>query len=113
MLRADEKLHNTNKADPYLEFAKGEPDRENKFRYYDNYKTQHDYVTQYLDSWYKQDINVAMRHKKLINRCFYSRSVQEIMENLRKEVHPFAHECLKAMERNSMASLQLTREMMH
>jgi hypothetical protein len=33
---------------------------------------------------------VAIRHRKLIDRCFYSRSVEEIMDNLRKEVHPFA-----------------------
>lgn len=35
------------------------------------------------------------------------------MDNLRKEVHPFAKECLENMQRNSMASMQLTREMMH
>jgi hypothetical protein len=35
------------------------------------------------------------------------------MDNLRKEPHPFAKECLEHMERNSLVSLQLTREMMH
>ena len=29
-------------------------------------------------------------HKELIDRCFYPSTVQEIMENLRKESHPFA-----------------------
>jgi len=39
MLRADEKLHNTNNADAYLEYGKNEPDRENMFLYFNNYKT--------------------------------------------------------------------------
>lgn len=43
----------------------------------------------------------------MIDRCFYSNSVEQIMENLRKESHPFANRCLKAMERNSMLSMKL------
>lgn len=34
------------------------------------------------------------------------------MDNLRNEPHPFAQQCLEAMQRNSMVSMQLAREMM-
>lgn len=83
------------------------------FRFYNGYAEQHNYISSHLNQWYHEDIHVAIRHKKLIDRCFYSRSVEEIMENLRREVHPFAKECLDHMERNSMVSMQLAREMLH
>lgn len=34
------------------------------------------------------------------------------MENLRNETHPFARECLEAMERNSPQAMQLTLKML-
>lgn len=96
-----------------MSFGAGEIDRENMFLFQDTYKTQHEYLSMFLDHWHHADIAVAIKHRQIIDRCFYSRSVEEIIENLKKEVHPFAKECLEHMERNSMVSMQLAREMMH
>jgi hypothetical protein len=113
MLRADEALQNETKPDPYLEYAKGEMDRENGFLFYESFKNQRNYIANFLQHWHNDDVHTAIQHQKLIDRCFYPRSVEEIMDNLRREPHPFAKECLEHMERNSYVSLQLTREMMH
>ena len=68
-----------------------------KFDYYDGYRVQHGYISTFLDHWHQKDVNEAIKHKKLIDRCFYSRNVEEIMDNLRKEEHPFAKEILQQM----------------
>ena len=45
----------------------------------------------------------------LINRCFLSQTVEEIMDNLEREGnHPFARKCLDAMKKNDMLSMRLT-----
>lgn len=44
----------------------------------------------------------------MINRCFLSQSVEEIMENLEKEPSQFAKRCLEAMKKNDMLSMRLT-----
>jgi Enoyl-CoA hydratase/isomerase len=43
----------------------------------------------------------------MIDRCFFGNSVEQIMDNLRREKHPFATECLQQMERNSVISMNL------
>lgn len=66
----------------------------------------------HLNYWHNADVSKAIKHRQLIDRCFFPRSVEEIIANLKKEVHPFAQECLELMARNSMVSMQLAREMM-
>jgi chaperone required for assembly of F1-ATPase len=46
-----------------------------------------------------------------INRCFYSSTIEEIMENLKKENTPFALACLQQMNKNSMLSMKLALRM--
>lgn len=61
---------------------------------------------------YAADKTVAVQHSQMIGRCFYANSIEEIMENLRKEGSPFALECLAAMERNSKLSMRLALKML-
>ena len=49
---------------------------------------------------------------EMIGRCFYSNSIEEIMQNLREENHPFATKCLEAMKRNSDLSMRLALKML-
>lgn len=53
-----------------------------------------------------------MQHRQLIDRCFWSNSVEEIMDNLRREDHPIAKEMLSKMEKNSMLSMKLALKML-
>jgi hypothetical protein len=54
---------------------------------------------------------MAVKNRQLIDRCFFSNSIEEIRENLRKESHPFAKKCLDAMDKNSPLSMQLALKM--
>ena len=105
MLRRDQHLNGDKDIQPYLNFDAANPDRDNGFLFHETFKGQHDYLMTFLDHWYHKDVHVAIRHKTIIDRCFYPRSVEEIMQNLKKEPHPFAKECLAAMQRNSLHSL--------
>lgn len=49
---------------------------------------------------------------EMIGRCFYSNSIEEIMQNLRDEGTPFALNCLAAMKRNSELSMKLALKML-
>lgn len=51
------------------------------------------------------------RNIEAINRCFYPLSVEEIIENLKRENSPFSRRCLEQMERNSMLSMKLALKM--
>lgn len=57
-------------------------------------------------------VHTLLKHKQLIDRCFYPNSVEEIMENLRREVDPFAKKVLTQMEANSMISMKVALRMM-
>ena len=52
-----------------------------------------------------------MQHRQLIDRCFWHDSVEEIMESLSRESHPFAQEVLERMQKNSMLSMKLALKM--
>ena len=52
-----------------------------------------------------------LKHRQLIDRCFWSNSIEEIMENLRNEDDKFAQEVLQRMEANSMLSMKLALKM--
>ena len=47
----------------------------------------------------------------MIDRCFWPNSVEEIINNLNKETHPFAKEILQKMKGNSMLSMKLALQM--
>jgi len=58
----------------------------------------HDYY-QYVNDWlklhagheYSEDaVRTLTKHAQMIDRCFWPNSVEEIMDNLRKESHPYA-----------------------
>lgn len=61
---------------------------------------------------YPNNSGTVVQHRKLIDRCFYSDSVEQIMENLKKETDPFARKCLEAMEKNSFLSMKLALKML-
>ena len=53
-----------------------------------------------------------VQHQKLIDRCFWPNTIEEIMDNLRKEDHPIAKNMLEKMEKNSMLSMKLALKML-
>ena len=62
---------------------------------------------------YAEDkVRSLLQHRQLIDRCFRADSVEEIMENLQKENHPFAQEVLEKMQGNSMLSMKLALKML-
>jgi hypothetical protein len=48
----------------------------------------------------------------MIDRCFWHNTVEEIMESLKRETHPFATEILQRMEANSMLSMKIALKML-
>ena len=87
--------------DNYLSMAKDDPNRTRAFLYRNYYADVMNYVTPRIGNQFSEFNGFACNHQELIDRCFYSNSVEEIMENLRKENSPFALECLDAMKHNS------------
>lgn len=49
-----------------------------------------DYIKSHIGHQYEADKTVAVHHSEMIARCFYSNSIEEIMQNLREEGTPFA-----------------------
>lgn len=47
-----------------------------------------------------------------IDRCFYASTVEEIIENLKRENTLFAKQCLSKMNQNSMLAMKATLQMM-
>jgi hypothetical protein len=46
------------------------------------------------DKYQEEIVNTLLKHRQLIDRCFWSNSIEEIMENLRNEDDKFAKEIL-------------------
>lgn len=80
--------------------------------YFNFLQHQLDYVTQYTPENYDANKSKFKKHLQAINRCFYSNSIEEIMENLKRENTPFSKLCLENMERNSMLSMKLALKML-
>lgn len=94
---------------------------EGKIGYLDHteaiYHNHYDHLMGYLKSHTHHDFNRKERafHNQLeiINRCFYSHTVEEIIENLRHEKDtPFAQKCLERMNSNSLLSMKLALKML-
>ena len=56
--------------------------------------------------------NGPLRKQRIIDRCFYHDTVEEIMEALKKEIDPWAHRVHAQMSRNSMLSMKITLKLM-
>ena len=53
-----------------------------------------------------------MKHRQMIDRCFWPNTVEEIMENLKRESDPFAKVILERMQNNSMLSMKIALKML-
>jgi len=73
----------------------------------------HKYLALHAGHVYAEDVvKSLLQHQQLIDRCFWPDSVEEIMENLKREDHPFAQEILQRMQSNSMLSMKLALKML-
>ena len=111
MLREDASKHKNDEGEGYLEWGEGgrNPDG---FMYTNFFKDQMGYLKSQLGHSTEEDGVVATQHAAMIGRCFYSDSIEEIKDNLRREDSKFAQECLKAMERNSELSMKVALKML-
>lgn len=76
------------------------------------FKEQLDYLQLHIGQRYPEDEGNSVNYKEMVDRCFWHNSVEEIMEALKKENHPFAKQCLQSMEANSMTSMKLALQML-
>jgi hypothetical protein len=77
---------------------------------------QFDYIHKYLrlhtgHIYSDNTVKTLIQHREMIDRCFWSNSVEEIIESLKRESNPFAKEILQKMECNSMLSMKLALKM--
>lgn len=65
-----------------------------------------DYVNTHTGHEFDEDlVKSLLKHRKLIDRCFWPDNVNEIMDNLKRETEPIAKVILKRMESNSLTSM--------
>ncbi len=69
------------------------------------------YIKRRTDFPYSHEVSV-LKHMEAINRCFYSSTIEEIIDNLKRENTPFANQCLKHMNENSLMSMKLTLKLL-
>lgn len=80
---------------------------------FNSYDYMHKYLQLHAGHVYADDVvRSLLQHQQLIDRCFWSNSIEEIMENLKRESHPFAQEILQKMQSNSMLSMKLALKML-
>ena len=80
---------------------------------FNQYDYMHKYLQMHAGHIYAEDtVRTLLQHRQLIDRCFRADTVEEIMDNLRRESHPFAQEILKKMEGNSMLSMKVALKML-
>lgn len=63
------------------------------------------------DIYSDNTVKTLLQYREMIDRCFWSNSVEEIIEALKRENSPFAKEILQKMECNSMLSMKLALKM--
>lgn len=64
------------------------------------------------DHYDGNSLKTITKHKQMIARCFYSNTIEEIMDNLSKETEPFAKQILDRMNQNSMLSMKIALKML-
>lgn len=80
---------------------------------FNSFDYMHKWLQLHAGHSYSEDaVKTLLQHKEMIDRCFWPNSVEEIMDNLRREAHPFAKEVLQKMESNSMLSMKLALKML-
>jgi hypothetical protein len=73
----------------------------------------HDFLKMGLGETYHMEFDQSLlKHKKLIDRCFWYDTVEEIQDALRRETDPFAAQTLQRMEANSMLSMKISLKML-
>lgn len=71
------------------------------------------FLKEHTGQAYKEDlVKSLLKHRQLIDRCFWPDSVEEIMENLKRETDPIAKDFLSRMESNSMTSMKVALKML-
>ena len=77
-----------------------------------SYEYVYNYAKLHSGHIYNADTHRSIvQHSQLVDRCFWPDTVEEIMDLLRKETHPFAKDILQRMEANSMLSMKLALKM--
>jgi len=104
LLRDDAKKVHDKERPGFYEFHMKHGHKNRPINYF---KEQLDYLQLHIGQRFPEDEGVAVNYQEMIDRCFWHNSVEEIMEALKKESHPFARQCLQAMESNSMTSMKL------
>jgi hypothetical protein len=78
---------------------------------------QFNYIHKYLKlhaghMYTNNSVHTLLQHTEMIDRCFWHNSLEEIIEALNRETHPFAQEILRKMECNSELSMKLALKML-
>lgn len=81
------------------------------------YQNYYNYIMAYVKSHsgheYPHDPKtLLLKNATAINRCFYSTTLEEIVENLKREESPFAQMCLDKMQSNSELSMKLALKLL-
>jgi len=80
---------------------------------FNQFATINGWVRTHTGNEYTEDlVKSLLQHQQLIDRCFWPDSVEQIMENLRRETHPIAKDFLSRMESNSMTSMKIALKML-
>ena len=79
-LLRNESIKHQSEGSPYLESGKQGIDS-GDFDYYQSFKPTIGYIKSHVGHMYEADRTVAVQHSEMIARCFYSNSVEEIMQN--------------------------------
>lgn len=80
---------------------------------FNQFATVQDYLKVHTGHEYRENlVKSLLKHKQLIDRCFWPNSVEEIMDNLRRETDPIAKDFLARMESNSMTSMKIALKML-
>jgi hypothetical protein len=69
-------------------------------------------VKSHIGHPFNRNTRAFFKEQDTINRCFYPNTIEEIMENLRKEDSAFAKLCLEKMNNNSMLSMKIALKML-
>ena len=71
------------------------------------YKPLADHIASHIGNKYSHSGNIT-KHFQSIERCFFANTMEEIIENLKKENTEFARVCLDKINQNSMLSMKIT-----
>lgn len=78
------------------------------------FEYMHSYLKLYTNAYCEKydQLEAILKHRELIDRCFWPNSVEEIMDNLRRDTDPYAKVILERMQNNSMLSMKIALKML-